>query len=216
MTKQEAIANHRKMNNAVVISIRPKWCELIADGKKTVEVRKTRPKLATPFKCYIYCTQDGLLTKSQYNGRIYVATNKKCQKVLERNGNITLSGKVIGEFVCDKIADLRGMGGEEFYQKSRMTYEDWRTYTDGSESAIYGWHISELKIYDEPKEINSFYRYVPQRILDSGDYDCGFDGLCLDAPEGSSICFECPFGGRIYLNQPPQSWRYLSEKEDEQ
>ena len=45
------------MSKAVLISIRPKWCELIANGTKTVEVRKSRPKLHTPFKCYIYCTQ---------------------------------------------------------------------------------------------------------------------------------------------------------------
>ena len=43
---------------AVLISIQPKWCELIASGKKTIEVRKTKPKLETPFKCYIYCTQN--------------------------------------------------------------------------------------------------------------------------------------------------------------
>ena len=29
----------------VLISIQPKWCELIASGKKTVEVRKTKPKI---------------------------------------------------------------------------------------------------------------------------------------------------------------------------
>lgn len=47
------------MNKSVLISIRPKWCELIANGKKTVEVRKTAPKLETPFKCYIYETRVG-------------------------------------------------------------------------------------------------------------------------------------------------------------
>jgi predicted transcriptional regulator len=41
---------------AVLLSIRPEWCALIAGGKKTVEVRKTRPKLETPFKAYIYET----------------------------------------------------------------------------------------------------------------------------------------------------------------
>ena len=44
------------MSKAVMLSIRPKWCEKIISGEKTVEVRKTRPKLETPFKCYIYCT----------------------------------------------------------------------------------------------------------------------------------------------------------------
>ena len=42
---------------SLLISINPKWCELIASGKKTVEVRKTKPKLETPFKVYIYETK---------------------------------------------------------------------------------------------------------------------------------------------------------------
>ena len=51
------------MSKAVLISIRPQWCEKIASGEKTIEVRKTRPKLKTPFKCYIYCTLQGLKEK---------------------------------------------------------------------------------------------------------------------------------------------------------
>lgn len=35
-----------------LLSIQPKWCELIASGEKTIEVRKTAPKLETP-SCYI-------------------------------------------------------------------------------------------------------------------------------------------------------------------
>ena len=42
---------------SVLMSINPRWCELIANGKKTVEIRKTKPKLEPPFKCYIYCTK---------------------------------------------------------------------------------------------------------------------------------------------------------------
>ena len=42
---------------SVLLSVHPKWCELIAGGKKTVEVRKTRPKIETPFQCYIYATK---------------------------------------------------------------------------------------------------------------------------------------------------------------
>lgn len=42
------------MSKAVLISIRPEWCEKIINGRKTIEVRKTRPKMNTPFKCYIY------------------------------------------------------------------------------------------------------------------------------------------------------------------
>ena len=94
------------MSKSVLLSIKPKYCELIASGKKTIEVRKTKPKLDTPFKCYIYCTKVELLTRSHYNSKIYVASSPKYQKALERNGNITLSGKVIGEFVCDEIIEI--------------------------------------------------------------------------------------------------------------
>lgn len=47
------------MSKAVLISIRPKWCEKIISGEKTIEVRKTRPKMNPPFKCYIYRSVQG-------------------------------------------------------------------------------------------------------------------------------------------------------------
>ena len=71
---------------SVLISIQPKWCELIASGKKTVEVRKTRPKLDLPFKCYIYETK-----------------GKQVEKITGCDITYYGRGKVIGEFVCDKI-----------------------------------------------------------------------------------------------------------------
>lgn len=36
---------------SIMLSIQPKYCEMIANGKKTVEVRKTRPKAEPPFRC---------------------------------------------------------------------------------------------------------------------------------------------------------------------
>lgn len=56
-----------------MISIRPKWCEKICSGEKTIEVRKTRPKLETPFKCYIYCTVEmaGYANADAGNGGYY-------------------------------------------------------------------------------------------------------------------------------------------------
>lgn len=47
------------MSKAVLISIRPEWCEKIINGRKNIEVRKTRPKMDTPFKCYIYRSVQG-------------------------------------------------------------------------------------------------------------------------------------------------------------
>ena len=71
----------------VLISIRPKWCRLIASGKKTIEVRKTYPKLPTPFKCYIYETKARTDTPT----------------FIDEDGHVLYTGRgqVIGEFVCD-------------------------------------------------------------------------------------------------------------------
>ena len=68
-----------KVSKSVLISIQPEYCQLIADGYKIAEVRKNFPKLETPFKVYIYCT----------NGKGYSPDIEK--------------GKVIGEFLCEFI-----------------------------------------------------------------------------------------------------------------
>lgn len=153
---------------AVLISIKPKWCLLISELIKTIEVRKTKPNLETPFKCYIYCTK----AKSHYSvGHIGLSDDElyrlndgqikygnSIELMLNNNCTVNnfLNGKVIGEFVCDKITDMRDMGGEEFFSTSCMTYEDWRNYTDYTKHIIWGWHISDLKIYDKPKELSEF------------------------------------------------------------
>nr|DAV40304.1 MAG TPA: helix-turn-helix domain-containing protein [Caudoviricetes sp.]DAZ60365.1 MAG TPA: helix-turn-helix domain-containing protein [Caudoviricetes sp.] len=195
------------MSKAVMISIRPRWCELIANGEKTTEIRKTRPKLETPFKCYIYCTKSELLTRSHYNNKIYVATSKDHQKALERHGNITLSGKVIGEFVCDGTVWLARVGftrrgGEPEYrianngdwespidrllEESRLTEEEINAYLGGNPG--FGWHISDLKIYDKPRGLSEW------------------TGLRFTR-----------FGAEpVDIKRPPQSWNYVEEIRDEQ
>ena len=61
------------MSKAVLISIRPEWCDKIASGRKTIEVRKTKPKLDTPFKCYIYMTKQ----KKNENGWLAAVETEK-------------------------------------------------------------------------------------------------------------------------------------------
>ena len=157
---------------SVLISIQPKWCELIASSKKTVEVRKTRPKIDTPFKCYIYMTKD----------KWYKDYKNKCHY-----GN----GKVIGEFVCDNILDYKcefvdddcyeeisciGIteDGDELgfvewtndedvpyedtylHKTSCVSYEELKKYIGLGFGKFYAWHISDLVIYDKPKELSEF------------------------------------------------------------
>lgn len=50
---QKSVQRGERKVKAVLISIKPKWCDLIRRGRKTVEVRKTCPKLEVPFKVYI-------------------------------------------------------------------------------------------------------------------------------------------------------------------
>lgn len=115
---------------SVLISIRPQWCEKIANGTKTLEVRKTRPKLETPFKCYIYQTM-----RRENKGRTYS------------------DGKVIGEFMCDYINKIYAPFGDKTGGTCLSAKE---IYDYVNRDFCYGWHISELKIYDKPKKLGEF------------------------------------------------------------
>lgn len=189
------------MSKSVLLSIKPKYCELIASGKKTIEVRKTKPKLDTPFKCYIYCTKGELLTRSNYNGKIYVASSPKYQKALERNGNITLSGKVIGEFVCDKIITDRTFGHDPVFNVlSCMSDAEIASYC--TENEMYGLHISDLVIYDKPKDLDEFMAFGKSNCDCKNCGNCWYmdiDGVC-DIKDSYQPLF-----------RPPQSWCYVEE-----
>lgn len=185
-------------DRAVLISIKPKYCELIASGKKTVEVRKTRPKLAPPFKCYIYCTKDFYRKGDGY-------FQGKC------------CGKVIGEFVCKHITDIQVLNKGLFtggypngncawvVQNSALTAKDIREYANGKEW-VYGSHISNLVIYDKPKEL-SYFCFPPERYCEKG--------LCGGCPydqvpnEYGEYEFDCEWKRPII--RPPQSWCYVQE-----
>ena len=135
--------------NEIMLSIRPKWCELIARGQKTIEIRKTKPKCDVPFKVYIYCT------KQRVNGEILLTYDKKIEgrnKGFRDGGDIPLAGKVIGEFVCDEILDCRDV----HIDVTCLTVEEWLKYTEGHKGLVYGWHISDLIIYDKPKDLSDF------------------------------------------------------------
>ena len=173
---------------AVMLSVKPQWCELIASGQKTIEVRKTKPKLSTPFKCYIYCTKGEPI----YQPR-------------DIFGNNAMNGKVIGEFVCDRIRVEQEIADQlvdvGLMRHSCLSSEELLRYADGK--ALYSWHISDLKIYDEPKPLCEF-EHPPY-------LDC-------DIP-----CRLCKYGFVVYgafgaeydcdrkLKRPPQSWCYVEE-----
>ena len=174
------------MSKAVLISIRPKWVEKIANGEKTIEVRKTKPKLETPFKCYIYCTLP------KYPHEDFIATNYPMPQFYG-------GGKVIGEFTCDLIYELetRSPGGSYYVKgqgqpttndvarQSCLTLKDMHEYLKAAKG--YGWHISDLLIYDQPKGLDEFTRLR-----------------------------ETKFGSEpVTIKRPPQSWCYVEAMKDD-
>ena len=204
---------------AILMSIQPKWCAKIESGVKTIEVRKTRPKIETPFKCYIYCTNDKnkqLVLGEDNTYRLYDL--RYYRKIYGEHVSLTPNGngKVIGEFVCDEIIeDKHGEYADVFYKDGLLTFEEQKKY--GKNNPLYGWYISDLKIYDKPKGLGEFYRRLSEKVLEEGDYDCRKDEnvICLDYWDGGGeVCQDCPYGGKVYLTRPPQSWCYVEELEE--
>lgn len=193
---------------SVLISIQPKWCELIASGKKTVEVRKTAPKLQTPFKCYIYCTESDVHSCLMVSGGetklIHCCNYKTAIPVGGEIGN----GKVIGEFVCDRIdkysaeiiacAKFEVNGAEvceEFRYNSGACLDAEAMFAYSKGKPLYGWHISNLKIYDKPNDLEEFRKPdEPFHAVKNTERGIVFsDGWKQGEP------IECP----------PQSWCYV-------
>ena len=109
---------------SVLISIQPKWCELIASGKKTVEVRKTRPKIDTPFKCYIYCTKSNKEFLQSRNNVFFYCENRDFIGGHGSGWNQRLNGNVIGEFVCDCVANYEAeLWDDETYERIQEFFE---------------------------------------------------------------------------------------------
>ena len=183
---------------SVLISTKPKWCEKIANGEKIIEVRKSAPK-EVPFKAYIYCTkekkQDDIIWAGAFGDR----------------GK--WNGHIIGEFICDKVEKLEEhieQGGlyytleSDFNEQAQL--DNWELHDYGKGKTIYGWHISDLKIYDKPKELSEFYAPCPIENKDCENcirygkpYDWDFD-----EKQGLIYCTR-------RLARPPQSWQYVEE-----
>ena len=199
------------MGRAVLISIQPRWCELIASGKKTIEVRKTKPKLETPFKVYIYCTKGDSLNylKRPFfdNYQKFWVDNKAFGSNVAR-----ANGKVIGEFVCDKIDEYRyGVYDNEFCyhiptvegEKTCLEYPKAEEYGNGK--PLYFWHISDLVFYDKPRELSEFTT-VCEGLK---PYQCDKCEYSYTENTESGSYAECCCNNLKPLTRPPQSWCYV-------
>ena len=173
------------MAKAVLISIRPEWVEKIARGEKTVEVRKTRPKLEAPFKCYVYRTK----------GTVPHIINGKWVQM-------EVGGTIIAEFTCDRGETIKAATepygiydvDDDFVAQTRLV--DGALWDYGKGATLYGWHISKLQIYDTPKPLSAFKGL------------CKIDVGCGECPYYNYTKMECD--GRT-IKRLPQSWCYVEE-----
>ena len=189
---------------SVLISIRPKWCEKIVNGEKTIEVRKSAPK-EVPFKAYIYETKGATETPWVDEDGHYIYKGK---------------GQVIGEFVCNKVEkyephvilcayyEVNGAYVKEnlrYNSGTCLSYEDMVNYSNGK--TLYGLHITALQIYDKPKALGEFYT-----IAESGS-DCCCGCVWCETPIEEMPCRTCTREMK-YLTRPPQSWCYVRVNND--
>lgn len=201
------------MSRAVLISIRPKWCEKIIRGEKKIEVRRNFPKLDVPFKVYIYCTRQNLLMKSNVSGNLCVKRGKSCKETLESHSETEYSGKIIGEFVCRTMeeftTDYRANDAQNvaIAKDACMTLAEMTDYEyKGHSACLFGWHISDLKIYDTPKELNEFW-FPPELYCEKERCgSCPYDQV---ADVNGEYSYDCEW--KRPLKRAPQSWQYVEE-----
>lgn len=163
---------------AVLISIQAEHNANIESGLKTSELRTRAPKLKTPFKVYTY--------ESGINGR----------------------HKVVNEWICKDITTWNMWVGLPAHLSKVACVSNqyiW-DYCNRGLKKIDEMHISELVIYDKPRELSEF------------KHEC--DGVCIDTKRERKCeritvdGFSC--NGVNPLKRPPQSWCYVEGDNNEQ
>lgn len=117
------------------------------------------------------------------------------------------NGHIAGEFTCDWICELAPLNHapDDVEQQACLTREEIVQYLKG---VGYGWHITDLHIYDAPRELSEFWRSCPEYSeLSTNCWVC--ENVCGDSDET-----DCNTDGRIYLRRAPQSWCYVEAMED--
>lgn len=203
---------------SILMSIHPEWCAKIFNGEKSIEVRKTRPLIDMPFKVYVYCTKQKLTKTKCMHSYLHKNEPKACKKYGEIttwcsigdvhvNSNTPWSfrsygmhGKVIGSFVCDDIiTDFHGEHSDDFAKYALLSLDEQKKY--GGNKPLYGWHITEPTLFENPRDITEFA--VFGKCADEcSEYDfCARD---IAKERVTCKCFK-----RTFLKRPPQSWCYV-------
>ena len=198
---------------SIMTSVSPYLCEKTASGQCKILVRKSAPK-EVPFKAYIYCTKSNkYLLDRDSDGSMFCWDKKEHHYPFkyEKDHEEIFNGKVIGEFICDKVNLIKNQGSRfsvadeeqsvtnEIARQSCLDYDDMVSYLGNKDG--YGLHISDLKIYDKPKELSEFYE------------------KCNIPESKCKLCDNCFYKENGYgqdyavkkLTRPPQSYMFVEE-----
>ena len=157
---------------SVLISIQEEHNANIEIGRKTEELRTRVPKCELPIKFYTY--------ESGKNGRHKVTNEWICREIREYPNADNYPPSLVDRacvpfsYICDYAKD-----GEKFLR---------------------GLVISDLVIYDKPKELSEFL------------IDCKY---CSKIFVGDPSCWQGCVNGYRRLKRPPQSWCYVESEDAE-
>ena len=155
---------------AILITDKPKWCRLMMNGDKTVEVRKgdklykATQKLIDEYgyaDIYVYCTK-----AHDFKDEIYLEdfVDKPINMPL---GKTLLNGKIAFKFRCYKVEELSIKYGVGWQTKTIKGKEQVEKLTQLSVFQLFEYcgrktstaiHISYLEIFYKPKELSEFYK----------------------------------------------------------
>ena len=174
---------------SILLSINKPHTDNIKALIKKIEVRKSKPNCELPFKGFIY--------ETKHNGG--------CKKV-------------IGEFICDEIYHIKNYGTRfSINNDERLTngvarasclnFDDMKNYLKDKDG--YAWHITDLVIYETPKELTEFKTKCREYGSDNPNCtECNYyiSGMCYEYDES-----DCGCNGLKPITRPPQSWCYVKE-----
>lgn len=161
---------------AILLSVKNKHICNMHNGQKTNELRTKPPKIECPFKVYNYDT--------------------------ETSGG---SGKVVSEWICDSMQTYLIYIGipQHLIDTGCVTASEIMKYTNNGDKDLTAMHISNLVIYDKPKELSEFYTIKKCN-------SCKWTGYKSNACIYDENC-KRPFA----ITRPPQSWCYVEELQEE-
>ena len=146
---------------AILISLRLKWFYKICKKDKTIEIRGTAPRdfndLVYIYVCKTNWEKDILEVPLEERHFYEKCVGRVCSKFTLRKVEEFIQGLNEAEYenlpnFALKDYDYHGL--EDLMEKACLNDEEINEYAP--DLSFYAWHISDLVIFDKPKELSEF------------------------------------------------------------